>query len=371
LLVYGIGDVQEHVRGAGLKVVSSFWRWINRRLDPYRDYLYAGNLAPARMLNAAGYLLGYNQSGSLPYSPLYYMVETGNVCRLRCRFCCQGHYDGDVHSSRSMLRYEDFLRILDKIAPYAMILDLFKHGEPFLNPDIVRMIQAAAARQVRCRINSGMNFDLDRARAEQICRSGLYKIVCAIDGITQQVYEKYRVGGSLDLALRNAALLLRVRRELGSQRPLMIFRMLVFEWNHHQVEPARELASVMGFDRFTADPGVFVIDGRTVEWDIPGKCWRSATWHLDSIFPTSSLQPRPAQPRRCSTLFNTLVLHSNGTSMVCCHASRNQWQHGNLLDEPLAAIWNSEAYVATRRATLGLQPVNDAVFPQCRNCCWL
>ena len=371
MLVYEIQDVREHAVGAGLNMISASWRRINRRLDRYRDYLYFGNLAPTRLLNAARYLLDNSQSGFLPYHPLYYMVETGNLCRLRCPFCCQGHFDGGVHSSRSMLRYEDFLQILDKIAPYAMVLDLFKHGEPFLNPDIVRMIQAATARQVRCRINSGMNFDLDRTRAEQICRSGLYKIVCAIDGITQPVYEKYRVGGDLDLALRNAALLLAVRRELGLQSPLMVFRMLVFEWNHHQVGRARELASQMGFDRFAADPGVFLIDGQTVEWDVPAGRWQPATWHLDSIFPASTSQPRPAKPRRCSSLFHTLVVHSNGASMVCCHASRKQWQHGSLLDEPLAAIWNSEAYVATRRAALGLDPVSEAVFPQCRNCCWL
>lgn len=350
---------------------SSLWRRIHRRLDPYRDYLYFGNLRPARLLNAARYLLDNSQSGLLPYYPLYYMVETGNVCRLRCPFCCQGQFDSGVHSARSMLHYKDFLRILDKIAPYAMVLDLFKHGEPFLNPAIVKMIQAATARRVRCRINSGMNFDLDRARAEQICRSGLYKIVCAIDGITQQNYEKYRVGGDLDLALRNAALLLEVRRGLGLRRPLMVFRMLVFEWNHHEVGPARELASQMGFDRFAADPGVFFIDGRTVEWDIPGRRWQNATWHLDSIFPTSSSEPRPANPRRCSSLFNAMVVHSNGASMVCCHSSRQQWQHCSLLDKPLAAVWNSEGYVATRRAALGLDPVSDAVFPQCRNCCWL
>jgi pyruvate-formate lyase-activating enzyme len=340
-------------------------------MEAYRDYLYSGNLKPSRLLNAAIYLSHRGRSGSLPYHPLYYMVETGNVCRLRCPFCCQGQYDSGVHSSRSMLRYDEFLRVLGKIAPYAMILDLFKHGEPFLNPDIVRMIRAATERRIRCRINTGLNFDLDRARALDICRSGLYKIVCAIDGVTQEAYERYRVGGNLDLALRNAATLLEARRELRSRRPAMVFRMLVFEWNHYQVEAARELASRMGFDRFAADPGTFVRDGRAVEWDMQARCWRDTEWHLDSIFPASTSERPPASPRRCSSLFNTLVLHSNGSSMVCCHSSRKEWEQQSLLDKPLAEIWNSEGYVATRRIALGVELSRVAAFPQCRSCCWL
>jgi MoaA/NifB/PqqE/SkfB family radical SAM enzyme len=323
------------------------------------------------MLNAFRYLTCRDRSGRLSYFAPFYMVETGNFCRLRCSFCCQGNYSPHVHSARSMLRLADFEHILDRIAPYALVLDLFKHGEPFLNPEILSIIRAASSRHVRCRVNSGMNFDLNPETAREICRSGLYKLTCAIDGVTQEVYEKYRVNGDLALALRNAALLLEARRELGRSRPVMVYRMLVFEWNQHQVNASRELALRLGFDQFIADPGVFVLEGRPVQWDIQSRCWRDTRWYLDSIYPAHSETPPLSAPKGCRTLFHTMVLHSDGSSMVCCHSSRKHWQHENLLEKTLEEVWNSPSYQATRRAALGLEPAGPTAFPQCRDCCWL
>lgn len=85
--------------------------------------------------------------------------KTLNACRLRCPFCCQGHYASGVHSRRQMLSYEDFLVLL-------------------------RMIAAATGAGVRCRVDSTLNVDFQPTTARDIARSGLYKLNCAIDGAT-------------------------------------------------------------------------------------------------------------------------------------------------------------------------------------------
>lgn len=335
----------------------------------YRDYLALGNLRPSKILNAARYLLAKNGSARLAYRPLYYMVETGNVCKLRCPFCIQGHYDPRLNSEKRLLRYDEFLVILRKIRPYALILDLFKHGEPLLNADLGRMIRAATAAGVRCRVNSALNAPLDAGQVREICQAGLYKLNCAIDGVTQDVYARYRVNGSLELALETAAKFLAARRW---RRPVMVFRMLVFEWNHHQVGAARALAERMGFDEFAADPGVFEVDGNTVVWDIAERRWRPAYWPMETIVPgQAAVQAPPKAARPCPSLFRTLVLHADGPSMVCCHANQRGWQHLSLLDHSLEEVWNSEEYVRTREYALGLSADRDAVFAQCRGCGWL
>jgi len=355
-------------------MLLSLWHRLQCRFDAYRDYLCVANARPSRLLNAAKYLRNRGRSASLPYHPPFYMIDPGNVCRLRCAFCSQGHRDNAVHSSPAIMHLEEFTRILEQISPYALIVDLFKHGEPFLNPDIVEMIRAATKKGVRCRINSGMNFSLDSSLAREICESGLSRINCAIDGTTQDVYQQYRVNGDLSLVLRNASMLLKARGELGRGHPLMVYRMLVFEWNHHQVESARQLAMDMGFDRFNADPGMFIPDGgRTVQWDIDAARWRDTPWNLETIYPsTINPVPPPDQPiHRCPSLFNTMVIHATGASMVCCHSSRRTWEQESLLSHTLAEVWNSDQYVATRQAALGVVPRSDALFPQCRTCCWL
>lgn len=335
----------------------------------YRDYLCADNLRWSKIHNTMRYLASRRAGERLWHRPLYYMIESGNVCRLRCSFCCQGHYDPSVNSAKTVLPYADFLKILAKIRKFALVIDLFKHGEPFLNPDLVPMIEAARRAGVRCRVHSTLNCALGDATAAAVARSGLYKLVCAIDGTTQEVYQRYRQNGSLALALDNARRILRARR---GRYPRMLFRMLVFEWNHGQVEAARRLAAEAGFDRFQAEPGVHLLDGAPHRWDLAARRWEPVEWHLESVLPRHAPHALPPKSRRpCPTLFNTMVLHASGASMVCCHASRKDWEHESLLDRDLDEVWNSERYLATRRYALGLDHDREAVWAQCRGCCWL
>jgi len=78
-----------------------------------------------------------------------------------------------------------------------------------------------------------------------------------------------------------------------------------------------------------------------------------------------------AAEQPCPSLFNTLVLHANGASMICCHANRKGWEGPSLLEHSLEEIWNSPQYLRTREYALGKTRNRDAVFPQCRSCCWL
>jgi hypothetical protein len=45
-----------------------------------------------------------------------------------------------------------------------------------------------------------------------------------------------------------------------------------------------------------------------------------------------------AAEQPCPSLFNTLVLHANGASMICCHANRKGWEGPSLLEHSLQEI---------------------------------
>jgi hypothetical protein len=338
--------------------------WIRR----YEDYLSMANFRPRKLVNGLRCLLAPGNRGRLGYRPLFYMIETGKVCRLRCEFCCQGNWDPAVHGRRTFLRYDDFLVLLRKIEDYALVLDLFKHGEPLLNPDLPRIIRAARAAGVRCRVNSALNCDLTVDAVRDLAGSGLYKMICAIDGTTQQVYERYRVGGSLSLALDNASRLLAARR---GRYPRMTYRMLVFEWNRHQVDEARQRAAAMGFDEFRADPGMCLIEGGPHLWEPRQNRWIPIPWHLESVFPVPARVPAARNGQRCRSLFRTMVLDADGRALACCHSSRAEWRQESLLTASLDAVWNSGGYMKTREYALNLHQERTSVLPSCRACVWL
>ena len=57
--------------------------------------------------------------------------------------------------------------------------------------------------------------------AEAVVRSGLDTMIVSLDGVTQDVYEQYRVAGRLDRVLDNLRLLVETKRRLGVETPYL------------------------------------------------------------------------------------------------------------------------------------------------------
>jgi hypothetical protein len=66
---------------------------------------------------------------------------------------------------------------------------------------------------------------------------------CSIDGATQDSYEKYRRGGNLELIIKNLELILKIKKELKSTTPHIVWRFLVFKHNEHEIELAKHIAA--------------------------------------------------------------------------------------------------------------------------------
>jgi len=324
------------------------------------DYAYAGNLRPSKLYNTfKGFVLP--RGGRLPYFPRRYSVEPTTICNLRCPYCLHADYDERVYIKREMLSYEKFKTLLDKISPYALLIEFYNFGEPFLNKDTPAMIAAATRAGIRSRISSNMSAPMSDEYARQIVESGLYRLTCSIDGPTQAVYEKYRVGGRLETVLENAGRIQFHKKKLRKKRPLVVYRMLLFEWNQTFVAEARGQAARYGFDAFYADEGSFNQDGKTVIWDKARAAWRDKTPKFLDHVPAKA-------PRPCEWLFTGMIINSNGRAMPCCYCNTLESEHLSLLDHSLDDVWNSRAYRDTRLYTLGLSTDRDAVLPICRHC---
>lgn len=329
-------------------------------LGSKKEYVCFGNLRPSRLWNVARGLLR-DRNGRLPYYPRRYSIEPTTMCNLRCPYCMHTDYDERVHLKRESLRLEQFKVIFERISRYALMIEFYNFGEPFLNKDTPAMIAMATRHGIPSRVSSNMSVPLSDDYARRIVESGLRRLTCSIDGPTQEVYEKYRVGGSLETVLQNVDKILFYRQNLKSQYPKVIYRMLLFEWNYTCVDASRRLAGEHHFDAFYEDPGSFDFDGRTVIWDAAAADWRSKQpKFLDHI-------PEKA-PHPCQWLFTGMIVNANGKVMPCCYCNTQAAEHLSLLENSLEDVWNSETYVNTRRYTLGLSKDRSNVFPVCRQC---
>lgn len=327
------------------------------------DFIHFGNLRPKKFLN----LLKKEFSTPRPilnYFPLSYYIDISTVCNLRCLHCFQSEFDPNVHIKRQFMKYADFLKILNKIKDYALILHLYNWGEPLLNPDALKMIGAAYDCGIRSRISSNIALRMSDEYIERLVDSGLYRLTCSIDGPTQEIYGKYRMNGDIEQVLSNAKRILAARERSASQYPMIVYRMLVFEWNHEYVEQARDLARRMGFDSFYTYPGTYNKDGKEVIWDIENRRWKNDPCMRSGINLVKAKNP-------CHWLFNSMVITANGKSLACCIIPELAAEGLSLCDNSLYEVWNSQGYVRSREYSLGLAQDRNAVMSQCRKCAYL
>jgi MoaA/NifB/PqqE/SkfB family radical SAM enzyme len=69
--------------------------------------------------------------------------------------------------------------------------------------------------------------------------------VVSCDGVDQESYGRYRVGGSFEQVLENLRWLVAHRR---GRRPFLVWQYLVMKHNEAQMARARELATEVGVD---------------------------------------------------------------------------------------------------------------------------
>jgi radical SAM protein with 4Fe4S-binding SPASM domain len=196
-------------------------------------------------------------------------------------------------------------------------------GEPFIHKDVFRMIRYATDQDLAVQISSNLNVFRD-GFAHKIVDSGLEHLIVAMDGVSQEVYEKYRVGGKIERVIRNLELILQARAERRSRFPEIELQYIVFPHNRHELEAAENLAFSLGVDRFTV---------------------------IDTVSNTDKTNAKlsngaPRNPDKCNSLWMLACFNWDGSLSPCCDSVDDSF--GNLVTTDLASLWNSEKLQRSR-----------------------
>src|SRR5262249_4327103 len=107
------------------------------------------------------------------------------------------------------------------------------------------------------------NLSLPRFDADAYVESGLDFMILSIDGVTQQVYERFRRKGDIEAVYANVHKLVAAKKRSGRATPIIAWRFLAFQHNIHEIPAAIDKARELGVDRFNADPAW------DISWDDP------------------------------------------------------------------------------------------------------
>ncbi len=276
--------------------------------------------------------------------PVIAQVEPANVCNLRCHLCFT------VSQSRSrpaaLLDFETFQRFIDDLGDYLLLIILWNWGEPFLNPDLPRIIEYAARRGIVVHTSTNGNVDFDDRMAEAIVRSGLSSLVVAIDGASQETYESYRAGGDLERVRRNLRAVADARRRLGATRPRLILRFVAMRRNESELPAVERMAAELGAD-FFAIKSVDMPPELGPELD---QAYVPAEERYRRYEYMAGTYHRKARPFTCVRPWKRITMDAGGEVISCEYDYRNRHGFGRVGgDRSALSIWKGPAARSFRR----------------------
>lgn len=314
---------------------------------------------PRRVVNLLRLLLSYRLSLLLRRSvvwgrPYSLTIEPTNRCNLQCPECPSGN--GAMVRPLGMMDFDRFRAIVDEVFRDVFYLQLFFQGEPFINNRLVDMIAHARSRRMYVSISTNAHF-LRREVVAALLDAGLDRLIVSLDGLTQEVYEEYRVGGSLAKVHEALALLdeERGRRRGGNTEVTLQF--LVTRQNESQIPELRALARKHDAGVALKTMQVYSIEG--AERFLP-RDGRYSRYHVVD----GELRPKSALRDRCVRLWERSVITWDGVVVPCCFDKDAEYPLGTLNGRGFADIWQSEEYHAFRLRVLD----GRRDIPMCRNC---
>ena len=304
----------------------------SKKLDHNHSALNRDTLTLKDNLNGTQHSKNFTQ-----LIPLTFTVETILGCNFQCPECAVG---GDfIVRKKGWMNFERFKIIADKIRPYCQYLYLHIWGEPLLNKDIFKMI-SYASRFTKTHISTNGNL-MTEETAARLIRSGVSDIIVSIDGVSQEIYERYRVGGQVEKAINALKNLKKFKNQFGSNVNIHP-QYIVFKHNQHEMQKFNELCRTIGFKPIFKAPYIR---------------------HQNSQFKLSDYSQftRPvyqklsnlrAAMRDCPNAENVFTILLDGSVVLCCHDHGGATCYGNIFDQSVEDIWNSDEFRKERHNIL-------------------
>ena len=289
----------------------------------------------------------------LPYS---LSIEPTTQCNLHCSECPSGqrHFTRPI----GMMDFALYQTIINQAEKHLIYLLLYFQGEPYLHPAFFNMVKYAAKRKIFVATSTNAHY-LSKANAEHTVQSGLNKLLISVDGITQEVYEQYRKGGSLAKVIEGIENLVEAKQKFRAKHPIIVLQFIVFKHNQHQINEFKTLAKTLGVDKYEIKSAQ-VYDFKTGNKLIPDlKQYSRYQKHKAEFKIKSQL------PNRCWRMWHSVVITQSGQVAPCCFDKQAQHNYGVLSNafSIKNAFYSNEANKFRKQVF-----ANRSTYEMCRNC---
>ncbi|MDR2836551.1 MAG: radical SAM protein [Bacteroidales bacterium] len=297
-------------------------------------------------------------------APYFLSIEPTNICNLNCFACPSG--SGDLTRKRGFLDLDLFKKIIDNNKKNLICLILHFQGEPLLNKNLPEMIEYAHKNNIYTMFST--NAQLLNKNLEKIIDSKPDKIIISLDGVTQETYEKYRIGGNIDnvfKALESIKIAKRLRDERAkvyfcfpfSVFPFIELQFLAFNHNLHEIKELKKIKEKYEIDKIT------IKTAQIYSYEQINLLPRNKKY-LRYKISENNFEIKNKLKNSCKRIIFGNVISWDGNVLSCCFDKDATFILGNIKNESLENIRNSEKNINFIKLIFN----NRKEIDICKNC---
>jgi len=288
--------------------------------------------------------------------PLSISIEPTTSCNLRCPECPSGLRS--FTRPTGMLKEEMFQKSIDELKKHLTYLLFYFQGEPYLNPGFLSMVKYASKSGIYTATSTNAHYLTDDIARETVI-SGLDRLIISIDGTTQETYQSYRIGGSLEKVIAGTKNIIKWKKSLQSKTPHIIFQFLVVKPNEHQIEEVYQLANELGVNEVGLKTAQ-IYDYREGSPLIPDNP------HFSRYIKTKDGRYTIKNPLKnhCWKMWHSSVITWDGKVIPCCFDKDAAHPMGDLNTQSFQTLWRGKSYNEFRKDVLK----SRSSIEMCKNC---
>ena len=318
---------------------------VSNALKCYATYAL-NRLGSARLLSPITYHL----------SPLFISVEPAAVCQLKCPACPVGLRNNEkpIANSQKLMSMPIWERTLSEVAKSAWVIQFYFQGEPLLNKDLPLMIREAHEAGLYTIVSTNAQA-LTPELAQALVASGLDRIIISMDGLTQESYSAYRIGGDLEKT-KAAIRYLREAREksqqltANSQKLIIELQCLRLRSNEHEWSDFKRLYKSLGADRLTFKTA------QLYDYSDGHPLMPSNPRYNRYIKGSDGRYHRRPLPKGCFRVWSGAVITTTGDLLPCCYDKAHAYAYGNIMNAHISELFNNDRATAFRRLAFRQTP---------------
>ena len=156
-------------------------------------------------------------------------LDICSLCNLNCPACSMRRLNyGKIGAG--YLKFDTFKNFIDNNIDYIKCIEISNSGEPFLNPDVIKILEYAYINNIDILVKNGTNFNFNNDNIIKALVDYKVKLIhIAIDGATASTYEKYRRNGNFNLVMSNLEKLIEYKKQKDSIYPEIVWQYVVRE----------------------------------------------------------------------------------------------------------------------------------------------